>query len=1455
MGLTCHFVDEVDEPLAMEAVIEFLNKLAARGVKLAFAEGQLSCYAPKGLLTADIKDGIAKYKPEIIALLDGMELRQRAPAAKRSSRVQKEFPLSAGQKGLYVLQSLHSDIGAYNVPVCIRINSPFDRGKLARAWDCVLEQFPILTARVIEKEGTLFQRLDDGCKTTIQQRDVAFADDKQFLSFLRKQVKRPFDLNHGPLTRIELFVRDRQAPVLLITVHHIVFDGLSHLILGRSLFAFYEQLCGGDTVRLSHELRGYQEFVAREEAMLVSAEGVARAQYWRQQLEGELPTIELLPDFPRPASASFEGETLVDQLPDDLSRSIRDCAKTHSLPASVIFLGVFQLLLRRYTNQDDIIVGMPVTTRAGQQFAGDIGYFINMVPIRAHCDDWITMISFLQTVRRTMLDALYHANYPFPLMLNDLSPRHGTVNPIFQVSFVYQNFALAEKSSLIRTQSDVESYLNQHSLQIETVDGLWQEGEFGLGLDILDDGGSSFIVHVKYNPDLYAQHTARGIAEHYRVLLRTVSENASLLLHEYSLVEYHEEKRLLHDFNDTRAEYPVRQCIHHLFAEQAAIHPDKTAVACGSRERTYRQLHEASRDLALYLQSLGVKPDQRVGLCMERSVDMLVGLLGILQAGGAYVPLDPNYPDQRLAYMLKDSGAAIVLTQESLVEKLSSLVAAGTQLIALDRQRPEMANEVAALKAANLGLQEQVRPHHLAYVIYTSGSTGEPKGVAIEHHSTVTLLQWGREVYSSEELAGVLASTSVCFDLSVYEIFLPLAAGGTVVLVRNALALAEGTGQGVTLINTVPSAMEELVRLGAIPESVLTINLAGEPLTARLVDRIYETTAATKVYDLYGPSEDTTYSTYVLRTKNGPEIIGRPIANTKVYVLDGQNQLQPVGVPGELHLAGDGLARGYLNRPQLTQEKFVPNPFEPGTRMYKTGDLARWLDDGTLQYLGRIDTQVKLRGFRIELGEIEARLVEHEGVREAVVAVREDAPGEKLLVAYYTPSPEHALPIVQLLRLKKTDAGAAASDCTLPNGLTVFHQNQRETDFVYDEIFEGDGYLKHGITLNDGDCVFDVGANIGLFSLFVAQRCRNATIYAFEPIPQVFSTLQLNSRLYGWEGKVYQCGLAETSRQQVFTFYPHNTVISSGSTTVSEAREIVKSWLLKQHTGNGQAGAEDGVDELLETWLTNEERTCQLRTVSEIIEENEVERIDLLKIDVEKGERDVLQGIRDHDWAKIRQLVIEVHDVSGRLTEIVTLLEARGYDVGSEQSQTLQSAGLYNLYARRPSSGRISAGGDGAGRRVWSSPEFLHRDLRAFLNERLPDYMVPAVYMPLEEMPLTPNGKLNRKALPAPEAESNVSRAYEQPQGEMEATLAAIFRELLHVERVGRHDNFFEIGGHSLLATQLIAKIRSQLNVDLALTTLFERTSVAQLAQAIATAAKHEIPVIRPIDRAQFRLL
>jgi hypothetical protein len=405
----------------MDSAIEFLNTLASKGIKLSAEAGQLECYAQKGTLTNDIRDGIVKYRSEIIALFESRGKRQQAQTHKSLSRKVKEFPLSAGQKGLYILHKLHPGLSAYNVPICLEISSEFNKEALAKAWEYAQEQFPILTARMIEKDGDLYHLLDDGCKTTIQQHAIDFADDQQLLSFLQKRAKEPFDLNRGPLTRCELFTQDKRKSVLLLTVHHIVFDGTSAMILMRSLVGFYQQCCAGKPVRLSHNQPGYQEFVAWEKTMLASAEGAAHAGYWQRQLDGDLPTIEPLSDLPRPASASFEGKRLVEDLPEDLCSWVQDFSKTHSLPPSVIFLAVFQILLRRYTSQNDIIVGMPVMGRFEPRFAAEVGYFINMVPIRTRCEEGTKLSDFLRRIQCAMLDALYHSSYPFPLMLEKLT--------------------------------------------------------------------------------------------------------------------------------------------------------------------------------------------------------------------------------------------------------------------------------------------------------------------------------------------------------------------------------------------------------------------------------------------------------------------------------------------------------------------------------------------------------------------------------------------------------------------------------------------------------------------------------------------------------------------------------------------------------------------------------------------------------------------------------------------------------------------------------------------------------------------------------------------------------------------------------------------------------------------------------------------------------------------------
>ena len=421
-------------------------------------------------------------------------------------------------------------------------------------------------------------------------------------------------------------------------------------------------------------------------------------------------------------------------------------------------------------------------------------------------------------------------------------------------------------------------------------------------------------------------------------------------------------------------------------------------------------------------------PEILVGVCVERSLDMIVGLLGILKAGGAYVPLDPAYPKERLAFVLQDAQVSVLLTQQRLLATLPTTY--GTQVLCLDTDWAQVARQI------DTNPDNRTTSKNLAYVIYTSGSTGKPKGVAIEHFSAATFLLWAHGVFTKEELTGVLASTSICFDLSVFELFAPLTCGGKIILAENALALPGlSAASEVTLINTVPSAMAELVRLNGIPPSVRTINLAGEALSTSLVQQIYETTSAKRVYDLYGPSEDTTYSTYALRTPHGPKTIGRPISNTRVYVLDGHMDPVPIGILGQLYIGGDGLARGYFNRPDLTAEKFIPDPFSgsPGARLYNTGDLARYLPDGNIEFIGRVDNQVKLRGFRIELGEIESVLVQHPEVQAAAAIVREDTPGAKRLVAYLVPEKAEAIPTKEL----RSYLGSKLPDYMVPSAFVT----------------------------------------------------------------------------------------------------------------------------------------------------------------------------------------------------------------------------------------------------------------------------------------------------------------------------------------------------------------------------------------------------------------------------------
>jgi amino acid adenylation domain-containing protein/FkbM family methyltransferase len=834
-------------------------------------------------------------------------------------------------------------------------------------------------------------------------------------------------------------------------------------------------------------------------------------------------------------------------------------------------------------------------------------------------------------------------------------------------------------------------------------------------------------------------------------------------------------------------------------------------------------------------------------------MDLIVGLLGILKAGAGYVPLDPSYPKERLAFMLEDAKVAALVIRRSVEDALPEH---HLPVLRLDADENSLAAESTEEPSTGVG------PDNLAYVIYTSGSTGKPKGVMITHANASRLFEATYERFRFDETDVWTLFHSFAFDFSVWEIWGALLYGGRLVVVpfwisRSPIAFLDLlAAERVTVLNQTPSAFQQL--MAADEEAGGTARLAlrlvifgGEALDLGSLKPWFERRSDQRpqLANMYGITETTVHVTYRSLTAQDAEggrgsCIGRPIPDLQLYLLDTRLEPVPIGVSGEIYVGGAGVARGYLGRPDLTADKFVPDPFsaEPGARLYRSGDLARRLGDGDVEYLGRIDDQLKIRGFRIETGEIESTLGQHPAVRQSVVRAYAPAPGDTRLAAYVVPDPQHAFPLRQMLRLEAEGRLEGRTLYELPNGMAVAYLNRSETDFLYKEIFEGNAYLRHGIRLRPGDCVFDVGANIGVSVLFFASRHPEVTVYAFEPLRPIFEVLALNLELYGVSGRAFPFGLSSERGTAEFTYYPYASVISGQFADVAAEQDTVKTFLLnEQRLGGGANGiAETAFDELLSVRLTTEIQTCELRTLSEILREHPVKTIDLLKVDVEKGEEAVLQGILDEDWPLIRQVAIEVHDIDGRLDRVKRLLQGKGFKLAVHQDTSFRGTALFNLYGVRRSQAESPAVAAPEAESAvlpapgWSSRKALAGELRAFLQKVLPDHMIPSMFTFLESMPLTVNGKINYQSLPAPSVVGSDRDGFKEAlQTRTEEVLARIWAEILAVERVGRQDNFFELGGHSLLATQLVARMTKAFDIEFPLRAVFEYPTLAALSDHV----------------------
>nr|EIU2697213.1 non-ribosomal peptide synthase/polyketide synthase [Pseudomonas aeruginosa] len=886
--------------------------------------------------------------------------------------------LSYAQQRMWFLWHLEPQSGAYNLPSAVRLNGPLDRQALERAFASLVQRHE--TLRTVFPRGA-----DDSLAQAPLQRplEVAFEDcsglpEAEQEARLREEAQReslqPFDLCEGPLLRVRLIRLGEERHVLLLTLHHIVSDGWSMNVLIEEFSRFYSAYATGAEPGLPALPIQYADYALWQRSWLEAGEQERQLEYWRGKLGERHPVLELPTDHPRPAVPSYRGSRYEFSIEPALAEALRGTARRQGLTLFMLLLGGFNILLQRYSGQTDLRVGVPIANRNRAEVEGLIGLFVNTQVLRSVFDGRTSVATLLAGLKDTVLGAQAHQDLPFERLVEAFKvERSLSHSPLFQVMYNHQPLV-----------ADIEALDSVAGLSFGQLDWKSRTTQFDLSLDTYEKGGRLYAA-LTYATDLFEARTVERMARHWQNLLRGMLENPQASVDSLPMLDAEERYQLLEGWNATAAQYPLQRGVHRLFEEQVERTPTAPALAFGEERLDYAELNRRANRLAHALIERGIGADRLVGVAMERSIEMVVALMAILKAGGAYVPVDPEYPEERQAYMLEDSGVQLLLSQSHLKLPLAQ----GVQRIDLDQADAWLENHAEN----NPGVE--LNGENLAYVIYTSGSTGKPKGAGNRHSALSNRLCWMQQAYGLGVGDTVLQKTPFSFDVSVWEFFWPLMSGARLVVAapgdhRDPAKLVELINrEGVDTLHFVPSMLQAFLQDEDVVSctSLKRIVCSGEALPADAQQQVFAKLPQAGLYNLYGPTEaaiDVTHWTCMEEGKDAVPI-GRPIANLACYILDGNLEPVPVGVLGELYLAGRGLARGYHQRPGLTAERFVASPFVAGERMYRTGDLARYRADGVIEYAGRIDHQVKLRGLRIELGEIEARLLEHPWVREAAV--------------------------------------------------------------------------------------------------------------------------------------------------------------------------------------------------------------------------------------------------------------------------------------------------------------------------------------------------------------------------------------------------------------------------------------------------------------------------------------
>ncbi|NEQ20441.1 MAG: amino acid adenylation domain-containing protein, partial [Microcoleus sp. SIO2G3] len=1106
------------------------------------------------------------------------------------------LPLSFAQQRLWFLDQLEPGNPFYNISRVIHLNGSLNVAALEQSFNEIGRRHEALRTSFALIDGQAVQVVAPALNLTLPIVDLSELPDTErdakVQQLARLEAQASFDLTHCPLLRVTLLRLREEEHMLLFTIHHIISDGWSAGVLIREVATLYESFCTEKPSPLPELPIQYADFAVWQRQWLQGEVLESQMTYWKQQLGGSLPVLELPTDRPRSAVRTFKGRTQSWQFSQELTQELKALSRRESVTLFVTLLAAFKTLLYRYTGQEDVLVGSPIANRTRRELEGLIGSFVNTLVLRTDLSGNPSFQELLSRLREVALSAYTHQDLPFERLVEALHPtRNLSHTPLFQVMFVLQNAPIEalELPGLSLDMLEVDSETARFDLTLTLT-----ETEQGLN-------GA-----LEYNTDLFDAATIARMLGHFETLLAGIVAHPEQHLSELPILTERERQQLLVHGHDTQADYPKDQCIHQLFEAQVERTPEAIAVVFEDQQLTYRELNAKANRLAHQLQAIGVGPEVLVGLCVERSLEMAIAILGILKAGGAYVPLDPTYPQQRLAFMLEDARIPVLLTQQHWVETLPPHQA---QVICLD------ADWQASTEHDQDNPVSGVKPENLAYIIYTSGSTGQPKGVLIGHANVVRLLEATQSWYRFNEQDVWTLFHSYAFDFSVWELWGALLYGGRLVVVPYWLSRSPEDfynllcEQQVTVLNQTPSAFRQLIRVEEASAAVKNLALrlvifGGEALELQSLRPWFDrhSDRSPQLVNMYGITETTVHVTYRpltvadLDAASG-SVIGRPIPDLQVYLLDRYGQPVPIGVQGEIYVGGAGLARGYLNRPELTAEKFVPHPDKPDARLYRTGDLGRYLPNGDLEYLGRIDHQVKIRGFRIELGEIENVLAKHPAVQEAVVLDSEDVQGNKRLVAYV-----------------------------------------------------------------------------------VARQSNDLRIRPPSPL------------ILGGTG-----------------FTPPKV--------------------------GGLGGQNDAV--------------C----------------------------------------------------VSSVNPKSRALLKLGG-----------------NLPAPRPKIQNLKS-----------------EDLRSFLKQQLPDYMVPSAFVLLDALPLTANGKVDRRQLPTPDiAQRELNEAFVAPRTFEEKVLAEIWAEVLGVEQVGIHDNFFALGGDSIRSIQVRSRSQER-GLNFSLQQLFHYQTISELAQNLTT--------------------